>query len=512
VEPIATPTALNAQSSANTNSVSGPDPSVSQDSISKDSISGEGTSGEGASTDRLAEDSERSPASEARRGNGKPAHEMPSSTHPQLDRFVAIRSLSESIAQRLSAEDCLVQSMPSASPIKWHLAHTTWFFETFLLKFLPEYTHFNSQFEFLFNSYYNAVGEIFPRSQRGHLSRPSFAETLAYREHVNHSVEQFLAEGDVPSHATSILEIGLHHEQQHQELMLTDIKHALFSNPLRPAFQNGFSSHNSNPIPQAPAEVSWLPFEKQIVEIGAAADGFSFDNETPRHEALLQDFSIAHRTVTNGEFREFMADGGYERPELWLSLGWETVQAKTWRHPLYWIDSPDGYEEFTLSGCQSLNPHAPVTHVSFFEADAYARWSGNRLPTEFEWEHVANVYHAIDRSKSRFSDHLLSENQCLHPCPSQELVQNNPAHPPLRQPLDMLGNVWEWTASPYVGYPGFAALDGALGEYNGKFMCNQFVLRGGSVATPSDHIRSTYRNFFPPEARWQFSGFRLCKS
>jgi ergothioneine biosynthesis protein EgtB len=398
----------------------------------------------------------------------------------------AARAATLALAQPLSAEDMTAQSMPDASPTKWHLAHTTWFFETFVLAELgaPAY---HPTYARLFNSYYNTVGPQHARPQRGLLSRPSLDEVLRYRLYVDDAVAHALP--TLPPALQDRLVLGLHHEQQHQELILTDILHLLAQNPLQPAFRR--------PAPEdmspEPASTSWSQANRMwhehpggILAIGHAGDGFAFDNESPRHRVLLQPFALATRPVTNGEYLTFIADDGYNRPELWLSDGWDAVQRGGWAAPLYWSD--DLRTRFTLRGPLPIDPAAPVCHVSYYEADAYARWAGARLPTEAEWE-------AIAADQPRTGNFV--ESGRLDPAP-----QRVPA---------MFGDVWTWTASPYVAYPGYRPPEGALGEYNGKFMCNQIVLRGGSCATPSSHIRASYRNFFHPEARWQFSGIRLAR-
>ncbi len=407
-----------------------------------------------------------------------------------LARYLAVRSFTEKLCETLSPEDCCLQSMPAASPVRWHLAHTSWFFETFLLKQDPSYRVFNEQYEVLFNSYYNAVGQQFPRHQRGLLSRPTLEETLAYRQHVDRAVADRLAaaRGDV----SLVVELGIQHEQQHQELMLTDVKHLFSLNPLLPMFRQG--KH----VEAQASSVEWLDSDEGIYNIGHAGEGFAYDNEGPQHRVFLESYAMASRPITSGEFLQFVEEGGYRRPELWLSLGWDQVQKDCWSHPLYWFECDDGWQEFTLGGLKPLDRDAPVCHVSFFEADAFARWAGERLPTEAEWEVMA-----VEASFSgNFADTLLAEGRLLHPSG----LSGTP-----EKAVQMFGDVWEWTASPYTPYPGYHAAAGALGEYNGKFMCNQYVLRGGSVATSASHIRRTYRNFFSPESRWQFSGFRLAK-
>ncbi len=393
------------------------------------------------------------------------------------ERYQAVRQFSQQLAEPLSPEDCAVQSMPDASPTKWHLAHTTWFFETFLLSDLAGYQPFSEEFRYLYNSYYNTVGDQFPRPQRGLMSRPAFEQVLQYREHVDSALQPLLS---TPTEtAQRIVEIGLHHEQQHQELMLTDIKHALSCNPLLPAYQQGAGIAEAEPLAS-----DWLEFDEGLHEIGHSGNRFAYDNESPRHRVFCEAFQVADRPVTCGEYLRFMQDGGYESPEHWLSLGWTAVGEQGWRAPLYWFEQDGHWQCFTLAGPRPVDPHAPVCHVSYFEADAYARWAGARLPTEAEWEVASSKL----PSSGCFADQLLTQGKTFHP-----------------------GRTWEWTASPYTPYPGYTPPDGALGEYNGKFMCNQYVLRGGSCATHSTHIRPTYRNFFPPDARWQFTGIRLTR-
>ena len=406
-------------------------------------------------------------------------------------RFREVRQASEQICAPLAVEDYVVQTMPDVSPPKWNLAHTSWFFETFLLQpFVPAYQDAHPQFGFLFNSYYEAVGERQPRDRRGMLSRPTVAEVHAYRRHIDQAVSD-LIDGAGESQwreLAPLLELGLNHEQQHQELMLTDVKHILAENPLKPAY---------SPAPPtdiaAPADLSWQEFAGGLIDTGFDGAGFSFDNEGPRHANYLRPFRIASRLVTNAEYLEFVADGGYCEPRHWLSEGWATVQQQCWQAPLYWERRDDEWLHFTLAGLRPLAAAAPVCHVSFFEADAFASWSGKRLLTEFEWEQAAAG--------------VPLEGNFLEPgAPCQPQSASN--QPGL---LQLFGDVWEWTASQYRPYPGYRPAEGAVGEYNGKFMCNQFVLRGGSCTTPQGHIRPTYRNFFPPAARWQFSGIRLAE-
>ena len=429
---------------------------------------------------------------------------QPAMTGELAERYGKVRSFTDTLCETLVAEDCCLQSMPDASPVRWHLAHTSWFFETFLLKRDPSYEVFHEQFEVLFNSYYNSVGEQFPRPQRGLLSRPTVEEVFEYRRHVDREMQRLLGDNSLDAEITSIIELGLHHEQQHQELILTDLKHLFSFNPLLPTYRQG--KHQS--LPEMPAQ-DWIEHEEGIHEIGHEGDGFAYDNEGPRHRVLLQPFAIAQRPVTSGEYLRFVEDDGYQRPEFWLSHGWHFVQSLEHRQPLYWYQQDGQWHEYTLAGLRPLDLTAPVCHVSYFEADAYTRWAGYRLPTEAEWEVAADSVSMT----GNFADTLLDAGRALHPSSShvplpdgERLGEGDQA-----TPIDMYGNCWEWTASPYTAYPGYQPAAGALGEYNGKFMCNQYVLRGGSVATSSDHIRPTYRNFFPPEARWQYSGIRLAK-
>ena len=410
------------------------------------------------------------------------------------ERFRSVRSFSTKICEPLSPEDCAIQSMPDASPTRWHLAHTTWFFETFVLAGQTSYQPFDPQYGYLFNSYYNLVGKQFPRPHRGLLSRPSLEEIRDYRRHVDEQIVECLLSGEGPSdRIAATIEIGLHHEQQHQELMLTDIKHVLSFNPVFPVYREGaFAETDREPGGE------WVDFDEGVYSIGHEGDEFAFDNESPRHRVFLETFQLASRLVTCGDFLQFIEEGGYKRPELWLSLGWQVVSEQKWRAPLYWHDNEGQWMQFTLAGLPSVDPAQPVTHISFFEADAFARWAGARLPTEAEWE-VASLRVPIE---GNFADRVLDSGAAVHP--SRQVI----GKPEISQ---MFGDVWEWTSSSYSPYPGYAPAAGALGEYNGKFMCNQYVLRGGSCATSRDHIRRTYRNFFPPEARWQFSGVRLCR-
>jgi ergothioneine biosynthesis protein EgtB len=417
------------------------------------------------------------------------------------ERFRAVRERTVELCGPLTAEDMMVQSTPEASPVKWHLAHTAWFFESFILReFLPGYKVFNPDFTWLFNSYYESFAKFPEKRLRSSFSRPGLEEVLRFREHVDEGIETLLGRNP-EAEALKRIELGLNHEEQHQELILTDILHAFFTNPLRPTYL-GDEAGSSIPRSQKrdlghPGDMG-LPigfdgFEGGLREVGHAGDGFCFDNEMPRHKVWLEPFSLADRLVTCGEFAEFMADGGYRRAEFWLSAGWAAVQNNGWRAPLYWTSESGDWNVFTLRGEQPMErvKWAPVSHVSYFEADAYARWAGRRLATEFEWE-TAAAGQPVDGN--------LLDSEKLTPRP---VVDSG------HSPRQMFGDCWEWTASAYLGYPGFRPLTGSLGEYNGKFMSGQMVLRGGSCVTPAAHVRATYRNFFGPETRWQFSGIRL---
>ncbi len=402
--------------------------------------------------------------------------------------YCRVRQQSLDLCAPLTPEDMMVQSSPDSSPAKWHLAHTSWFFETFVLReFVPSCRPFHPDFLWLFNSYYNAVSAQPEKKLRSSFSRPATEQILAYRHFVDAAIADF-SSGKIPAAARERIILGLNHEQQHQELLLTDIKHAFWSNPLHPAYKPG------SPAALPGDNAEWIDCPGGLVEIGHHGQDFCFDNETPRHKTLLQPYRLASRPVTCAEYLDFMEDGGYQRPELWLSEGWTTVRNEGWEAPLYWRRSPEtaAWQVFTLRGLVPLDGllSTPVCHISYFEADAFARWAGKRLPSEIEWEAAA--------ASIPVSGNLLETAQ-LHPAPAS-------AAPGL---LQVYGDVWEWTASAYLSYPGFRPLPGALGEYNGKFMCNQMVLRGGSGATPASHIRASYRNFFPPATRWQFSGVRM---
>ncbi|MFK8018001.1 MAG: ergothioneine biosynthesis protein EgtB [Gammaproteobacteria bacterium] len=401
-------------------------------------------------------------------------------------QFSRVRAASVALAAPLQPEDQVIQSMPDASPTKWHLAHTTWFFETFVLgRLVPNYTPHHPQFAYLFNSYYNTVGQMHRRPLRGLLSRPTVDEVRAYRDDINDQVLALLHQRSDEAELTTLVTLGLHHEQQHQELILTDIKHALSQNPLEPVYVKA----KARPQPKL-AALGFVERPHGKLPIGHQSDHFAFDNETPHHEVLIRPHALGNRPITCGEYRAFIKDSGYTRADLWLSDGWSTINEHNWQRPLYWHESLDSH--FTLNGPQAIDDDAPVCHLSFFEADAFARWAGARLPLEEELERAA-----LDSTPGDdFAD-------AAHFHPGRSVSDG-----PLQQ---VYGGVWEWTASSYSAYPGFKPLDGSLGEYNGKFMCNQMVLRGGSCATPRSHIRPTYRNFFYPQSRWQFTGLRLAK-
>lgn len=418
-----------------------------------------------------------------------PSPEARSANRDLIAQYRAVRSLSETLCQPLAVEDYGVQAMADVSPPKWHLAHTTWFFETFLLgPYLDGYQEFHPGYGYLFNSYYEAVGDRHPRPQRGLLSRPTVAEVYQYRACVDESMDKLLHDQAEDLAVAELTTLGLHHEQQHQELLLTDLKYNLAINPLAPAYRADVAIGEASP----PLPVEFVNFSGGLHTLGHQDAGFAFDNEGPPHPVYLQDFALANRLVTNGEYLEFIADGGYQTASHWLAEGWAMVQSEGWQAPLYWQQREGQWWVFTLGGLRPVNLAEPVCHISYFEADAFAQWRGCRLPTEAEWE-VAAAQVPTPRN-------LLAIDR-LHPQPATKAGQ-------LTQ---IFGDTWEWTQSAYLPYPGFRPAPGAVGEYNGKFMCNQMVLRGGSCATPPGHIRPSYRNFFPPSARWQFSGIRLAK-
>ncbi len=416
-------------------------------------------------------------------------------------RFTRVRSQTDSLCRNLEPEDLMLQPVAEASPAKWHLAHTTWFFETFVLAAVqPSRTSCHPQFNFLFNSYYNSLGARLARHQRGLLSRPTAAEVRQHRAEIDAEMLNLLDGHSLDPATLDNLVLGLNHEQQHQELLVTDLKLGFSFNPLRPSIWPSADTNHEHTVTPCLDPNRWITIEAGLRQIGHDGNGFAFDNEGPRHRVYLDSFALADRPVTCGEYLNFIADEGYKRPELWLSDGWAAVSHNSWQAPLYWEPSADalGWSQFTVAGMKPVRPDDPVCHLSFYEADAYARWADARLPTEAEWETA--VAEATLGEPGEFL-----ESGRLHPSSADPGSSNS-------SPLALqsaLGGVWEWTASPYIAYPGYRPAAGALGEYNGKFMCNQMVLRGGSCATPQSHLRPTYRNFFPPEARWQFSGLRL---
>jgi ergothioneine biosynthesis protein EgtB len=446
-----------------------------------------------------------------------------------LERYRAVRAATLAFVAPLSPEDLMVQSTPEASPVKWHLAHTSWFFETFVLADPalgpPRYQPFDPEFRWLFNSYYNALGDMPEKKLRASFSRPPLSEILAYRAYVDEAIARLLhADAEADPEALRRITLGLHHEQQHLELIATDIKHALFTNPLHPPYLT------TPPPSRTPSPEPWalILFSGGLADIGITPNpsdplAFAFDNESPRHTVFIHPYQLANRLVTAAEYLAFMEDSGYSRPELWLSEGWTAMRAEGWAAPLYWrrdSETAGGWSIYTLHGFRPLETLAatPVCHLSFFEADAYARWAGCRLPTEFEWEYAAATLSTLLKEaagQSQLITYQMSQAGTVVPALEANLLETGRLHPAPAQPIStlqqMFGDVWEWTASPYTGYPGYKPAPGALGEYNGKFMSSQIILRGGSTVTPASHIRATYRNFFPPHTRWQFSGLRLAK-
>jgi ergothioneine biosynthesis protein EgtB len=436
-------------------------------------------------------------------GDGAPPDAAPPVVHsrlratdtgvPMMERFRQVRRFTVDFCAPLAPEDMVVQTKENVSPTKWHLAHTTWFWETFLLReHAPAYEPIDDVYAYLFNSYYIQAGERHCRDQRGYISRPTVAEVLDFRRHVDEAMYALWDQAGPAQRRTlaPLIEIGMHHEQQHQELMVTDIKHVLGVNPLRPAYREDLPA----PVGEAPPQ-SWHAFDEGLYEIGYGDDGFCYDNEEPRHRAFVEAFELAGRPVTNAEFAEFIADGGYETPALWLSAGWAMVQERGWAEPFYWEKKDCAYVYYTLGGERPVDPGAPACHLSYFEADAFARWAGARLPSEAEWEIAARDVPV--------AGNFVGEG-AFHPLP----VEHAGSDDGLRQ---LYGDVWEWTRSAYGPYPGYEPLPGAIGEYNGKFMSGQFVLRGGSCATSASHVRPTYRNFFHPDECWQFTGLRLAR-
>ena len=416
-------------------------------------------------------------------------------------RFANVRARSAALAAPLSEADCQAQSMPDASPVKWHLAHTTWFFETFVLeRFERDFAPFHPAFKVLFNSYYQAVGAQHPRPQRGLVTRPGLAQVLDYRRAVDERVQALLAQPGVPDEMLELIELGAQHEQQHQELIVTDLKHLLSCNPLDPIYQSTWPLATVSVAPHG-----WVGFDGGLVTVGhEEGSGFTFDNEGPEHRVWLEPYALGDRLVTHDEWLAFIDDDGYRDARWWLSAGWEWVNEQAIEAPLYWRRIEDAWHAFTLHGLVPIDAHTPIVHVSHYEADAYARWTAARtgepvrLPTEFEWEHAARLHEARTRPQGNFV-----ESKALHPMPVAKRHAG--------VPMQLFGDAWEWTSSSYAPYPGFRTEEGAVGEYNGKFMANQYVLRGGSCATPADHVRASYRNFFPSTARWQFSGVRLAR-
>jgi ergothioneine biosynthesis protein EgtB len=407
------------------------------------------------------------------------------------ERLGEVRQATLALLEGLTPEDCMMQSMAEASPVKWHVGHVTWFFETFLLEpGEPDFRPFDRHFREIFNSYYVGIGSRQPRAERGLLSRPTLQQVLAYQQSVHQRMLALLEDTALPADVLELVELGLNHEQQHQELIATDLKHHFWHNPLLPAWKSLPARHGIGSV----TPLSFVSYEGGLHEIGHDGTEFAFDNERPRHRVWVEPFELAAQPVTNAEYRRFIDEGGYRRPELWLSDGWDARNAQDWQAPLYWMAGEQGWRCYTLAGEQPLNDAEPVCHISYYEADAYARWVGARLPTEAEWEVAAQASPLADATGD------FADARCLHPQPVG-----------MGRPAGLWGGVWEWTQSAYLPYPGFRIAEGAVGEYNGKFMINQMVLRGGSCATPRSHIRASYRNFFAPGARWQFAGLRLAR-
>jgi ergothioneine biosynthesis protein EgtB len=431
-----------------------------------------------------------------------PVRDPGASSGDLAERYHDVRSRSEGLTVGLVAEDFVVQSMADVSPLKWHLAHTTWFFEYFvLLPKAPAYRPLDPRYHHLFNSYYVQAGERHCRAQRGYLSRPTVREVMEYRAHVDDGMARLLRDGTPDRSLRDLVELGLNHEQQHQELMLTDLKHVFSVNPLRPVYRSSDPEGGTHSEPPGALDSVeppvWVEFPEGLRDVGAADGTFSFDNERPRHRVYLQGFALADRLVTCGEYLGFMEDGGYTRAELWMSDGWTVAQEREWSEPFYWEMREGEWWSYTLAGMRRVDPREPVCHLSWYEADAFARWAEARLPTELEWE-VSAAGHPVAGN--------LVESGRLHPAPAPPAEAHGGV-----APRQLFGDVWEWTGSSYRPYPGFVPAPGAIGEYNGKFMSNQFVLRGGSCATPASHVRATYRNFFHPDACWQFTGLRLAR-
>ena len=407
-----------------------------------------------------------------------------------LNKYLRARARTLEIADPLNIEDMVIQANPDCSPVKWHLAHTTWFFEKFIAsKFITNHETFNTSYDYLFNSYYEGIGRYFPKDMRGTISRPTVSEALKYRKYIDSAIENLLEKDKAGSKVLDLIELGINHEEQHQELMLMDIKMAFFNHPDYPAYRNDLKTQSS----KKKVKQEWHSYHEGLVNVGFDGPGFCFDNEIPSHKEWLNAFSISSRLVTNQEFMNFIMDDGYKKPELWLSDGWNWVRSNDIRHPLYWVNDGDNFSIFTLSGLQKMISDEPVSHVSFFEADAFARWSGKRLPTEPEWEMAFSHYEKTGKENFMESGYLKPT-----PCSNAGLSQG-------------FGDLWEWTQSPYLPYPGSKPAEGEIGEYNHKFMSGQMVLKGGSYGTPRDHIRLSYRNYFQPEKRWAFTGIRLAE-